>query len=783
MFYLLIILICSNHQLLLHTTSASSLLFTLDNVRYSLSDRVLTIPKLGALRGIHIDYENEYYKKYNLINIEAFLGIQYGLYHGRFEPSKERFELHPTTKVNKQIHYGPACAQQIWTNESELIRIRTEKFAKDYYPKLLKYIQKQNEEQCLYMNIYQPQIKNLKEPLPVLLFIHGDGYDMGTGAAFDGAIFASYSKAIVVTINYRLGPFGFLYLSRENKGDYALQDIYTALHWLKNYVTNFNGDPDRITLYGTGSGAVLASLVVMLETVNGGTGTIKRRKSLVHRLILNDQTFLSPHMTSIINEISSYQNDILSHLSCSTFTCLRNQTLIKTNDLLELNTYSKDSGYINYLNPLENPFPFFNSPIDQKNPLRMKFYHQSNALLPENLHILLTISSTINHSSLKETNSNNVLIENLINYAYTKWNKKLNEYHFDKYLFNYHQQILAPLLKYAKYISNNENVHILERYTNKYQSELPFTFGYVLAPSMSVFNDTYLNASENEKIESMKIMDLFANLVHNGNINMKSPYCKDNRCESSDEWRSVFPEFNFIQLKDGNLSQVTGQHAQVHYLFNNLISNLSEHSIDNDLLNTWKTLYEVSHRSNLSTYQSTNVPSSYLTKRYSSSFYPHLTNQKFIFVVSLSVLMLLIINFCLCLILSRRGHGCRKREYNCLNSHKQLNLLNHSEKQQHQPTQQQQNGGSSPSSTNSNGTITIDSTQQLIVNTSSHEQDHRSSPSSSLLCTTTNSSFHSTSPVDIIHPINITKKNGILKCSSLKKTNVLTPSSLPEAIV
>ncbi len=46
------------------------------------------------------------------------------------------------------------------------------------------------------------------ESLPVLLFIHGDGYDMSTGAAFDGAIFASYSKAIVVTINYRLGPFG-----------------------------------------------------------------------------------------------------------------------------------------------------------------------------------------------------------------------------------------------------------------------------------------------------------------------------------------------------------------------------------------------------------------------------------------------------------------------------------------------------------------------------------------------------------------------------------------------
>jgi len=136
------------------------------------------------------------------------------------------------------------------------------------------------------------------------------------------------------------------------------------------------------------------------------------------------------------------------------------------------------------------------------------------------------------------------------------------------------------------------------------------------------------------------------------------------------------------------------------------------------------------------------------------------------------------INLCICIILSRRGHGCRKREYNCLNNHKQLNLVNQPQKQQ-----QQQHGGSSPSSTNSNGTITIDSTQQLIVNTNSHEQNHHSSPLSSLLCTTTNSSFHSTPPVDIIHPINITKKNGILKCSAMKKANILVSSSLPEAIV
>lgn len=162
MFYFLLIFFFSHQHLLFSTSSASSVLFTLDHVRYSLSDRVLTIPKLGSLRGIHIDYEHHAYQKANLVNVEAFLGIQYGLYHGRFEPSKERFELHPTSKVNKQIQFGPACAQQLWTNETELTRIRTEPFAKDYYPKLLKYVQHQSEEQCLYMNIYQPQIKDLK---------------------------------------------------------------------------------------------------------------------------------------------------------------------------------------------------------------------------------------------------------------------------------------------------------------------------------------------------------------------------------------------------------------------------------------------------------------------------------------------------------------------------------------------------------------------------------------------------------------------------------------------
>jgi len=223
-------------------------------------------------------------------------------------------------------------------------------------------------------------------------------------------------------------------------------------------------------------------------------------------------------MTSTLQEISSYQTNILSSLSCSTIQCLRNQSLISTNDFLKLNTYSNDNRQRNYLCPLENPFPFYD---DHFNLLRLKFSQQSQIILPENLYILLTTSSIITQSiiplqiDIKNSNLNNI-IEYLFNYAYTKWNKTSNQFYFDKQTLIYHQQIIGPLLEYAKYISNEKSIHILERYSNKYQSELPFTFGYVLAPSMSVYNDTYLNADENDRIESMHMMDLFANLIHNG---------------------------------------------------------------------------------------------------------------------------------------------------------------------------------------------------------------------------------------------------------------------------
>ncbi|CAF4401614.1 unnamed protein product [Rotaria sp. Silwood2] len=202
-------------------------------------------------------------------------------------------------------------------------------------------------------------------------------------------------------------------------------------------------------------------------------------------------------------------------------------------------------------------------------------------------------------------------------------------------------------------------------------------------------------------------------------------------------------------VRDGKLSQQSGHYSHVHYLFNNLISNLFNQPLHLDLINTWKTLYEVSHKSNISIYNSGINRSSLKTKL----IHFEIKNPKYVFILTLSVFILLLLNFSVCIILTRRGHGCRKREYNCLNGHTQINI-----------EKPQQHGGSSPSSTNSNGTIT----QQLIVNTNC----------TTTTTTTTNSNLSNTPPVDILHPTNITKKNGILRSSSIKKTSLL-----PEAIV
>ncbi len=114
-------------------------------------------------------------------------------------------------------------------------------------------------EDCLYLNVTAPAgaLSPGSADRPVLLWIHGGGFEMGHGPdlAGDGAAFARSHGLVVVTFNYRLGALGFLDVPGENRtGAFGLHDQIAALRWTRENIAAFGGDPEQITVYGLSAG-------------------------------------------------------------------------------------------------------------------------------------------------------------------------------------------------------------------------------------------------------------------------------------------------------------------------------------------------------------------------------------------------------------------------------------------------------------------------------------------------------------------------------------------------
>jgi para-nitrobenzyl esterase len=130
-------------------------------------------------------------------------------------------------------------------------------------------------EDCLYLNIWTPA-KSAAEKLPVALWIHGGAFINGFGSEmeFDGAAFASQG-VILVTINYRLGAFGFLAteeISAENAGvvgNVAILDQIAALQWVQENIFAFGGDPQRVTIFGQSAGSISCQTLLSSPMAKG----------------------------------------------------------------------------------------------------------------------------------------------------------------------------------------------------------------------------------------------------------------------------------------------------------------------------------------------------------------------------------------------------------------------------------------------------------------------------------------------------------------------------------
>lgn len=119
-------------------------------------------------------------------------------------------------------------------------------------------------EDCLYLNIWTLET-DAEADLPVMVWIHGGGNQNGSGsvALYDGLSFARDQQVVLVTLNYRLGPLGYLGHEALNaeapsgtSGNYGLLDIIAALEWVRAHIAPFGGDPDTVMIFGESAGAV-----------------------------------------------------------------------------------------------------------------------------------------------------------------------------------------------------------------------------------------------------------------------------------------------------------------------------------------------------------------------------------------------------------------------------------------------------------------------------------------------------------------------------------------------
>jgi carboxylesterase type B len=196
-----------------------------------------------------------------------YLGIPYaqpplGLL--RWQPP---VEMKPWSDIYNATKYAPGCPQHCMTPPHTCPEVTS--------------------ESCLFLDVFTPLNSSTKDPIPVMIFMHGGQFTMGAPGVelYDGELFVSKGNVILVNIAYRLGALGWLASSDANiPGNFGFLDQRAAIQWVHRNIRAFGGNPNSITIFGQSAGAI--SVAAHL--------TSPFSKGLFHKAIIESNPLMLP---------------------------------------------------------------------------------------------------------------------------------------------------------------------------------------------------------------------------------------------------------------------------------------------------------------------------------------------------------------------------------------------------------------------------------------------------------------------------------------------------------
>ncbi|XP_077986920.1 cholinesterase-like [Glandiceps talaboti] len=504
-----------------------AVIFFLQTGKYYVScvhDPVVTVSH-GKLRGIRTEVVGK--------KVDAFLGIPYA------EPpvGDRRFKVTEKCQtswngVRNATNFGHACWQAVdnnsggfpgrewWTTSDTL------------------------SEDCLFLNVWTPY--PTPSNAPVFVFIHGGSFHMGASSTelYRGETLAVHQHAVVVSMNYRLGPLGFAaFDTQDEPGNMGLIDQITALEWVKENIEKFGGNPNSVTLIGHSAGAASVGFHLV--------SPLTRNMNLFHRAILQSGAPNTPWAIATKEEVITATGTLAKDLGCpfsffgvgekvqEMLTCLRNKDPQR---IIDVNIFSTAS-YVIIDGALltENPQISLanNGVINQSIPVIIGTVEEEaliNLFLPEFRYNVADINSARDSYSVSEYEYaiellffyaiNSKSVRDVIAFQYRNWLDPDNGTLLHRSVIDLWEDycMLCPVKEFVKYYSMTgsslyaynfdhrpSNTPYPEWMSTLHADELAFSLGLAMHEKERM--------TESERQLSDRIMRYWGNFARTGNPN------------------------------------------------------------------------------------------------------------------------------------------------------------------------------------------------------------------------------------------------------------------------